>query len=167
MVVYVTSLNFGPNLLIKIATIRGPPANPSFTGCGIPGNIIGMLPNSTPSAIPIKIEIRLGSLSLFKEFPKNFSTLAMLSSEPTTVTLSPNCSCNPGSAIRSTPARLTRVIFTPKLFLSLRLPNDRPFICDLVIDILLEISIESSLFQSSRFISIRIPKSASIKLILF
>ncbi len=90
IVVYVMSRNLCPKRLIKIATISGPPANPSFTGCGIPGNIIGILPTNTPRAIPMNIVIRLGSLSRFSEFPRYFSTPAIASSEPTTVTLSPS-----------------------------------------------------------------------------
>lgn len=37
-----------------------PPANPSLTGWGIPGNINGMLPRIHPKAIPRKIGIRFG-----------------------------------------------------------------------------------------------------------
>jgi hypothetical protein len=41
-------------------TISGPPARPSFTGCGIPGNINGILPKIHPNAMPKKMGIRLG-----------------------------------------------------------------------------------------------------------
>ena len=38
-------------------TIRGPPASPSFTGWGIPGNKKGVLPRIHPNAMPKKIGI--------------------------------------------------------------------------------------------------------------
>lgn len=79
-VVYVTKWYLAPKLLNNIATIRAPPANPSFIGCGIPGNLKGILPNNTPNAIPIKIAIRLGSFNCLSELPRNFSILMIADS---------------------------------------------------------------------------------------
>ena len=50
-----------------MATISGPPARPSFTGCGTPGIQNEMLPSTTPSAMPMKIGIRLGWLRRLRE----------------------------------------------------------------------------------------------------
>ena len=45
---------------MRIATISGPPANPSFIGTDMPGNEIGIEPSTIPSNIPINIVNILG-----------------------------------------------------------------------------------------------------------
>ena len=53
--------------------IRGPPASPSFSGCGIPGSMNGILPSIHPRAMPINIGIKLGWFKRFRELPSIFS----------------------------------------------------------------------------------------------
>ena len=76
-------------MLIRIATIKGPPASPSFTGCGIPGRTKGILPRIIPAAIPRNIAIRFGYLSLFCELPIIFAAASTASGVPSTVRRSP------------------------------------------------------------------------------
>ena len=93
--------------------MSGPPARPSLTGRGMPGSSSGMLPRKTPSAMPRKRGMRLGSLSRFMELPSTFSTASMAAGVPTTLTRSPTCRLSRGVATRSIPARLIRVMLMP------------------------------------------------------
>ena len=159
IVVYVIILYWGPKRLIRMDTISGPPARPSFTGCGIPGNINGILPKIHPNAMPKKMGIRLGWFSLFMEFPKTFSAWVTASSLPTIVTRSPICNCKCGEATKSTPERLIRVMLAPKLFRILSCESIFPFNSGFVIKMRREISF---LFNCSHSISTCLPKNTVI-----
>ena len=93
------------------------------------------------------------------ELPSTFSAWVTASSEPTMVTRSPICNCNCGEATKSTPERLTRVMFAPKLFLILSCESVFPFNSGLVIRIRREMS---SLFSCSHSILISFPKNTVI-----
>ena len=83
----------------------GPPAKPKRTGAEMPGIDSGTAPNARPKISPMKIDIRLGSLSSFEALPSFFSTRSIDGSSPTTITRSPSCSTRSGVANRGTPLR--------------------------------------------------------------
>ena len=139
--------------------MSGPPARPSLTGCGIPGNMKGILPRIHPSAIPRKIGIRLGWLRRFMEFPNTFSAWLTASSLPTTVTRSPICNCKLGEATKSIPERLTRVMLAPKLLRIRSCERVLPFSFGFVIRMRREIRF---LFNCSHSISTCLPKKAEM-----
>ena len=115
-----------------MATTSGPPARPSLTGVGIPGNAMGRLPHRIPRKMPTNNVIMFGSLRRFKELPSTLATRSTASSEPTTMTRSPTCSIRLGLANRSTPERLTRVMLTLYMLRKFSIPSFFPFISGLV-----------------------------------
>ena len=92
VVVYVTNLTLYPNLPIRMAIIRGPPAMPSFMGTGMPGTAKGMLPKRIPMTIPMKMVAMLGWSRRFIALPIRAATLLTDTSSPTTIMRSPTCS---------------------------------------------------------------------------
>ena len=70
----------------------------------------GIEPTKMPRNIPTKIVMTLGWSNLFNSLPKMLATCSTSSFLPTVVTLSPICNSKLGSAKRSTPERLTRVM---------------------------------------------------------
>src|SRR5580704_1816198 len=81
-----------PTRLSTRATMRGPPANPSLTGAGIPGKTIGKLPRITPSKIPTKTGKTCGWSNALGLLPTSSPTCTTPSFDPTTKRKSPNCS---------------------------------------------------------------------------
>ena len=99
----------------------------------MPGIQNEMLPSRTPSAMPVKMGIRLGWLSRLSELPKSRSAWATDNSGPTTVTRSPICNCRFPEATRSMPERLMRVIVTPHVERTRSSERVLPFSSGLVI----------------------------------
>jgi len=91
----------------------GPPANPNLTGELISGSVIGIEPIISPKTMPIKIEPKFGSFSVFTVFPNTFSTFFIAAASPTTVKRSPSWSINSGVASNWMPLRKTRLILIP------------------------------------------------------
>ena len=74
-----------------IAITSGPPAKPSFSAAGMPGMKIGMLPTSTPSAMPMNTGIRSTCCRRRSELPSTPAAERMFSGVPTMERISPNC----------------------------------------------------------------------------
>ena len=125
-----------------------PPASPSLIGCGMPGNVIGIMPKMMPKAIPKKNGTRLGWERDSGLFPTSFATELMSSSVPTTCRTSPNCSSRLPFATSSIPALIILVTETLKLERIIRLFSFFPVRDCLVTLILLVIRCSSIFIQS-------------------
>ncbi len=80
------------------ATRRGPPARPSRTGCGKPGNAIGMVPIATAEEDADEDGDEMASRSARASSFQSTSAASSRSSErPTICSLSPNCNLSPGN----------------------------------------------------------------------
>ena len=138
----------GPKVPIRIPTIIGPPASPNFTGTLTPGTAKGIAPSANPKTIPTNTATKLGSFKLLTALPRTFSTFWIAAASPTTVSLSPSCKVSSGVASSCTPARYTRLIFIPYVFLSLNEPNFFPFSSGRVTTMRCDTSCLSMAFQS-------------------
>ena len=96
-----------------MATKRGPPANPNFTGTSTPGKGMGICPKRSPTRMPINRTPTLGWSRRSTCEPSTDFTRSTLASVPVTSTLSPTRSGKSRSAKNSMPLRVMRVTLTP------------------------------------------------------
>ena len=115
----------GPVLPIALstrATIRTPPVNPGEND-RLSEKEIFILPNNTPSTIPIAIGKKSVSDNFFALFPSRRAIPLSPSFSPTTINLSPNFKAKSGDGDKSIPLRRIRVTVQPKFFCKFKSPN--------------------------------------------